>query len=57
MRTLGTGILEEELHDIDVLRAGEGVATNANNEGLAEANPGRLCDGLVRQGSRTRDDT
>ena len=57
MLTLGSRILEEQFYDVNVLRAGEGVAANANNEGLAEANPGRLCDGLVRQGSRTRDNT
>lgn len=54
---LGSLVLEEELQYIDVLRAGEGVTADTNAERLAEANVGGLCDRLVRQSSRARDDT
>ena len=55
--TLSPGVLEEQFYDVDMFRAGEGVTTNTDDEGLTEANAGCLRDGLVREGSRTRDDT
>ena len=50
-------VLEEDLDHIDVLRAREGVPTNTDTERLAEANVGRLCDGLVCECSGARDNT
>ena len=56
-RTLGIGVVEEQLHDVDVLGAGEGVTADTDDERLAKANTGRLRDGLVGERARTRDDT
>lgn len=39
-----------------MLSTREGVTTDTNAKRLAQANVGRLRDGLVRQGTRTRDD-
>ena len=55
LHTLGLGIVEEQFYDIDVLRAGEGVTADTDDERLAESDTGRLRDGLVREGTRTRD--
>ena len=56
-RTLGVRVLEEDLDDVDVRRAGERVAADADAERLPEADGGRLRDSLVREGTRARDDT
>ena len=40
-----------------MLRTGEGVTANADDERLAKADVCSLSDGLVCQGTRTRDDT
>lgn len=56
-RTLRRLVLHEDLEDVDVLRAREGVAADTDAEGLAEADLGRCVDGLVGEGTRTRDDT
>lgn len=50
-------ILEENLHDVDMLGTREGISTNTDAKSLTEANIGRLCDGLVGQSSRARDNT
>jgi len=44
--TLGLGVVEEDLDDVNVLGAGEGVTANADGEGLAEAGEGGLA-GIV----------
>lgn len=49
-------ILEEDLEAVDEVGAAEGVAADADDEGLAEAGLGGLVDGLVRQGAGARDD-
>ena len=55
--TLRAGIVKEEFYDIDVLRAGERVAANSDDERLAEANASRLRDSLIREGTGAGDDT
>ena len=57
MLTLGSRILEEQFYDVNVLRAGEGVTANADNERLAESNASRLRDGLIGERTRARHDT
>ena len=47
------GSSRKSFYDIDVLRAGEGVAADTDDERLAESDTGRLRDGLVREGART----
>jgi hypothetical protein len=54
--TLCGGVIKEDLEHINVLRARERVATNTDTERLAETGSGRLCDGLVGERARTRDD-
>ena len=54
--TLGTGVLKEQFYHIDMLRAGEGVTADTDDERLAKSDTGRLRDGLVREGARARDD-
>ena len=52
MLTLGSRIFEEQFYDVNVLRAGEGVTADTNDERLAKTSAGRLRDGLVREGTR-----
>ena len=54
--TLSVVVFQEELEDVDVLRAGEGVAANTDTERLAKANRRRLRDSLVRERARARND-
>ena len=49
--TVGVGVLEEDLDDIDVLGAGEGVTTDSDAQGLTQADVSSLCDGLIGKGS------
>lgn len=56
-RTLGRLVLHEHLEDVDVLRARERVAADADAQRLAEADLGRRVDGLVSERARARDDT
>ena len=51
--TLGVGVVEEQLHHVNVLGAGEGVTADTDDERLAKTSAGRLRDGLVREGART----
>lgn len=55
--TVGFLVLEEDLEAVDEVGAREGIATNADNKGLAQTSLGGLVDGLVGQGARTGDDT
>ncbi|KAI6776289.1 hypothetical protein HG530_000234 [Fusarium avenaceum] len=55
--TVGVGVLGEDLKAVDEVGAGEGVTTNTDNERLTKAGLGSLVDGLVGQGTGTRDDT
>jgi hypothetical protein len=45
--TLSLGVVEEQLDDVDVLRAGEWVTTDTNAQALAKPDGRRLRDGLV----------
>ena len=56
MLTLGSRILEEQFYDVNVLRAGEGVAADAHAERLAEPDVRGLRDGLVGERAGARDD-
>ena len=43
--TLGLGVREEDLDDVDVLGSGEGVTTDTDGEGLTETGEGGLAGG------------
>jgi hypothetical protein len=49
-------VLQEDLQAIDEVGAGEGVAADAHDEGLAEAGLRGLVDGFVGEGTRAGDD-
>ncbi len=53
---LGLVVVEEELDEVDGGGAREGVAADADAEGLAEADLGSLVDGLVGEGAGAGDD-
>ena len=55
--TLSVRVLQEDLDDVKVGSAREGVTANADTQRLAKADVGRLRDSLVREGTRARDDT
>ena len=55
--TVGLLILEEDLQAVDEVGTGEGVTTDADDQRLTKAGLGGLVDGLVGQGTGTRDDT
>jgi len=55
--TVGLGVLEEDLQAVDEVGTGEGVTANTDNERLSKAGLGGLVDGLVGEGTGTRDDT
>lgn len=55
--TVGVGVLGEDLEAVDEVGAAEGVTTDADDEGLTETSLGGLVDGLVGQGTGSRDDT
>lgn len=53
---VGLLVLDEDLEAVDEVCAAEGVAADADDEGLAEAGLGGLVDGLVGQGAGAGDD-
>ena len=53
VRTVGVGIVEEDLDDVDVGGAGEGVTADTDAEALTESDVSGLGDGFVRQRSGT----
>lgn len=53
VRTVGVGIVEEDLDDVDMGGAGEGVTADTNAEALTESDVSGLGDGFVRQRSGT----
>lgn len=53
---VGLLVLEEDLEAVDEVGAAEGVAADADDEGLAEPGLRRLVHGLVGQGAGPRDD-
>lgn len=55
--TLRLVVIEEELDEVEGGGAGVRVTADADADGLAETNVGRLGDGLVGEGTRARDDT
>lgn len=55
--TISLGVLQEDLQAVDEVGAGEGVTTDTNDERLTKTGLGGLVDGLVGQGTGTRDDT
>lgn len=55
--TIGILIFKEELDDIDVLGTREGVTTDTNAETLTKTDGSGLCNCLVGQSTRPRDDT
>ena len=48
--TFGLVVLEEQLDNIDVLRAGEGVTSNTDTERLTQPDVSCLGHGLIGQG-------
>ena len=53
---VGVGIVVEHLQHVDVLQAVDGVAPDADGGGLAQAQVGDLCNGLIGQRAGTRHD-
>ena len=51
---LGLGVGVESLEHVDKVRAVEGVTADTDASALAQTDGGRLCDGLVGQGARAR---
>ena len=49
-------VLKEDFEAVDEVRAGEGVAADADDEGLAEAGLRGLVHGFVGEGSGAGDD-
>ena len=55
--TLSVRVLQEDLDDVKVGSAREGVTANADTQRLAKTDVGCLRNSLVREGTRPRDDT
>mmetsp|Transcript_22445 Transcript_22445/g.39819 ORF Transcript_22445/g.39819 Transcript_22445/m.39819 type:complete len:372 (+) Transcript_22445:906-2021(+) len=55
--TLGLGVLNEALKAVNEVGAVEGITTNTDDGGLAKTMLGGLEDGLVGEGTGTRNDT
>ena len=54
--TFGVGIVDENVEAVDEVCSVEGVASDADAEGLAQAHGRRLVDSLVGQGAGPRHD-
>lgn len=50
-------VLNEDLEAVDEVGAAEGITADSDDQRLAKAGLGGLVDGLVGQGTGTRDDT
>ena len=55
--TLSVRVLQEDLDNVKVGSAREGVTADADTQRLAKADVGRLRNSLVCEGTRPRDDT
>lgn len=55
--TLGSGVLQQDFEGVDVGGSREGISSDSNDERLSESDSGGLVNGLVVEGSRTRDDS
>ena len=53
--SLGLGIVDETLETVNEVRAVEGIASNADTEGLSKTHHGRLVDSFICEGARPGD--